>query len=250
MNPTAPRATSVATPDLAADDPRLLISALVDGDTAAVEGACAAWRDDRAARERWHAYHLIGDALRSDELAARPAHDVEFLASLRARLADEPVPPALAPKLPVRARHSWLAPTALAAGFVAVAGMLVLTRLSAPEAPEARETRETREAREATGPVLAVAPAPSTVVGMSGSAIGGTGVTLAAAGSAQQLLVQGGLIRDARLDSYLRAHREALGSTPVALPGGAPRNVEMLLPVASAIARPVSPAAAAIAPAR
>lgn len=217
MNPNAPRAPSSAAADLAADDPHLLISALVDGDVAAVEGGCAAWREDAAARERWHTYHLIGDVLRSDELASRPARDADFLAGLRARLADEPVLLAPAPRPPARARHGWLAPVAVAAGFVAVAGVLLVTRLSAPEA---------------TGPVLAANPAPSVVAGN--------------AATAQPLVVEAGLIRDARLDSYLRAHREALGGVPVALPGGAPRNVEMLLPVSRATA----PAAASTALAR
>ena len=39
----------------------------------------------------WHAYQLIGDVLRSEDLAAEPAADEAFLVALRARLADEPV---------------------------------------------------------------------------------------------------------------------------------------------------------------
>jgi sigma-E factor negative regulatory protein RseA len=221
MNPTAPRASSSAAADLAADGPHLLISALVDGDAAAVEGACAAWREDAGARERWHTYHLIGDVLRSDELAARPARDAEFLAGLRARLAHEPVVLAPAARSPARARHAWLGPVAVAAGFVAVAGVLVVTRLSAPEA---------------SGPLLAANQAPSAVVGK--------------AAAPQPLVVEAGLIRDARLDSYLRAHREALGGVPVALPGGAPRNVEMLLPASTVTAPATAPAAASNALAR
>ena len=34
-------------------------------------------------------------------------------------------------------------------------------------------------------------------------------------------------IRDARLDEYLRAHRDAMAGGPAALPGGAPRIVEV-----------------------
>jgi len=34
------------------------------------------------------------------------------------------------------------------------------------------------------------------------------------------------MLRDARLDEYLRAHREALAGSPVALPGGALRSVD------------------------
>ena len=48
------------------------LSALVDGelDPAAAVRACAGWRDDAGCRATWHAYHLIGDVLRSDDLAS------------------------------------------------------------------------------------------------------------------------------------------------------------------------------------
>jgi hypothetical protein len=59
-----------------------------------------AWRDDARARETWHAYHLIGDVLRSEELAHAPARDEAFLAGLRQRLAAEPAILAPAPVRP------------------------------------------------------------------------------------------------------------------------------------------------------
>jgi sigma-E factor negative regulatory protein RseA len=223
MNPPASRAVppdADGAVDPSADSPHLSISALADGEAAAVEPACALWRDDTQARERWHTYHLIGDVLRSEELAARPARDAAFLAGLRSRLANEPVLLAPTPQPVTRVRHRWLAPAAVAAGFVAVAGVLVVTRVSAPEA----------------GPQLAAAPAAKPVASL----------VSAAGGPDQPLVVEGRLIRDARLDSYLRAHREALGSAPAALPGGAPRNVEMLLPVGPGLA----PAAASTAAVR
>ena len=68
------------------------LSALADGevDAAAAASLAAAWRDDAMLRRRWHAYHLIGDALRSEELAAG-AGDAAFLRRLRERLDREPV---------------------------------------------------------------------------------------------------------------------------------------------------------------
>ena len=36
---------------------------------------CESWRGDGELREDWHAYHLIGDVLRSDDLAIAPARD-------------------------------------------------------------------------------------------------------------------------------------------------------------------------------
>ena len=85
------------------DARRQLLSSLMDGELTADDAAeaCQLWRQDAQARSDWHAYHLIGDVLRSDDLASAPAHDAAFLQALRQRLADEPVPlapqPALAP---------------------------------------------------------------------------------------------------------------------------------------------------------
>ena len=66
---------------------------MVDGEaeTAAVERLCAAWSDEPAARASWHAYHLIGDVLRSDDLSSDAKRDAIFLHPVRARLSTEPV---------------------------------------------------------------------------------------------------------------------------------------------------------------
>ena len=72
---------------------RRILSALADGDATDGEAARAfqAWRDDPDARATWHGYQLIGDVLRSEDLASEPRTDEAFLMALRARLADEPV---------------------------------------------------------------------------------------------------------------------------------------------------------------
>lgn len=158
------------------DARRQRLSLLMDGELPhdEVAGACAQWHQDAEARQEWHAYHLIGDVLRSDDLAARPARDEAFLQALRLRLADEPVPlvPVAAPRRP----RNWLvAPVAVAAGFVAVAGVMVVMRMGAPE------------------PAAAVLAAAS---------------PLPAAASAV-------LVRNAQLDRYLSAHRAlASGAMP------------------------------------
>jgi sigma-E factor negative regulatory protein RseA len=38
------------------------------------------------------------------------------------------------------------------------------------------------------------------------------------------------LIRDAQIDAYLRAHREARGSSAAAVPGGVMRSVDTIVP--------------------
>lgn len=187
------------------DDPRHeALSAMADGEASPheAEQMCAAWRDDAEARGRWHTYHLIGDVLRSDELARPAAHDAAFLERLRGQLAQEPVilapQPVPAPAQVRRARQRWLFPAAAAAGFVVVAGVLVVTRLSAPD--------------PAGGAVLVNAPAaPSTVP-----------VPSFAAGAE--------MIRDAELDAYLNAHQSARGSAAMAVPGTGLRNADVVVP--------------------
>jgi sigma-E factor negative regulatory protein RseA len=198
------------------------LSALMDGelDGDAAARACGHWRESGDARSSWHAYHVIGDVLRSDDLASDPARDAGFLEAFRARLKDEPV--VLAPRPlghtgePVVAhvangergrRWAWMAPSAVAAGFVAVAGVVMLTR-----APGV--------AVEATGgPSLAqVSPA---VRPMTASALMDS---TAQAGEPQALIASGKLIRDARLDRYLAAHKQFAGSSALGVPSGFLRN--------------------------
>ncbi len=187
----------------ASDLRRLQLSSLMDGESPGdeVDGVCAQWRQDAQLRVDWHAWHLIGDVLRSDELAARPTRDAAFLNALRERLAAEPVPlaPQPLPEADVprhpqvangfvaqgllaasqprrRAARGWLmAPAAMAAGFVAVAGVTLVVRNSAPEQ---------------TAATLAKAEP----VGTAASAV---------------------LVRNAQLDRYLSAHRAlASGAMP------------------------------------
>ncbi len=196
-------------PAFHAAEQRLWLSALADGEADAAHPACALWRDNAEARQAWHAYHLIGDVLRSDDLALAPTRDAAFLAGVRARLAAEPV--VLAPTLPQRARQRWLLPASMAAGFMAVAGVLLVARNSAPDAAS-------------PGGVLASASS-------SGSSLAGR--QLPSPASAQGLVAEQGLIRNARLDEYLRAHQAARGGTVVVAPGGTLRRADTTLPPAA-----------------
>ena len=206
------------------------LSALADGelDDFAVASGCAHWRDDAKARAAWHAYHLIGDVLRSDDLAAGSARDAAFLRALRLRLADEPVvlaPPLRNPGLDEvmaaasgaasgatssAGRHGtrwrWMASSAVAAAFVAVAGVLVVTRpANAPVSPA------TAVASLLRADPVAAAPMTSAPVL---AAIGGP------AADTQALVASGDFIRDARLDRYLAAHKQFAGSSALGVPSG------------------------------
>ena len=202
------------------DARRQQLSALMDGEADPADWArtCAGWRHDPAMRADWHVYHLIGDALRSDELTSQGQHDEAFLSALRGRLAAEPVPlapaqqgrtaatlPAAAvaaaePALQVvnlpttRRRSHWLmAPAAAAAGFVAVAGVLVVLR----------GTGAGTGAPDAT-PMAVALPEPAHGV----------------------MPVTSTLIRDSRLDGYLAAHRRVPLGVSMAVPGGMARTVD------------------------
>ena len=206
-------------PDPSPDKQRAALSALMDGDDSASGEACRAWRGQAAARADWHAYHLIGDLMRSDEHRADDVRDARFLAAVRARLAAEPVvlAPTPAAALPAantlaRARRArrWMAPTAVAAGFVAVAGVLMVTRVSTPDVAATALTAS------AAAPVSGVVPATVAAPPVSPSQAGGEGAPA--------------MIRNAELDRYLAAHRQyANGATQVA-PGGAVRNAAATAP--------------------
>lgn len=112
------------------------LSALVDGacDEQETSRALALWRQSAAAREAWRSYHLIGDVLRSPELAVSSDSEA-FMQSLRSRLASEPVPLAPSAAAPTTTQGTaparvvsineaihrrWGAPMAVAASFMAL----------------------------------------------------------------------------------------------------------------------------------
>lgn len=190
---------------------RQALSSLMDGDWTGPESAspCAAWRDDAEARATWHAYHLIGDVLRSDDLAQPAARDQAFLQALRQRLAEEPVPLAPAPLVaaepiltvdaatpatPVqRLRRSWqrrMAPAAVAAGVVAVVSVVAVTRMGGNGGWPA-------------GGVMASGGASGNGLVLVGGDRGGAGVPAA-------------VLRDSRIDRYMAAHRKLANDVVVA----------------------------------
>jgi sigma-E factor negative regulatory protein RseA len=120
------------------------LSALADGESTAsdVARACASWKDSAQARAAWHDYHLIGDVMRSEDLAEASGSEA-FLRNFRSRLAQEPVVLAPQPSTAQRAaaaeasaaprkRLAWAGPFAVAAGFVMVVGALVSSQIIPP----------------------------------------------------------------------------------------------------------------------
>jgi len=173
---------------VAADPLREALSALVDGeaDAAAAGDGVSQWRDDEDAKATWHAYQLIGDVLRSEDLAGGH-RDRVFLQRMHARLIKEPALLAPAPDLPQAAPaahggvlHRWAVPVGLAAGVALVLGTLLVVR----QGPGA-DGAVLADAK----PVLSLQP-PVELVAVAGSSSSPV------------------LLRDPRLDRYLAAHKQ------------------------------------------
>ena len=179
------------------------LSALADGevDAAAAGAACAAWKTDTELRRTWHAWHLIGDVLRSEDLASSAERDQRFLVALRGRLALEPVvlaPASAAAAAPGRrAGGRWLLPSAVAAGFTLVVGTFVVLGPTGAPAPATTLARVTPPAVES--PVV-----PASV--------------REPAAPVQAVAVNGRMIRDPRLEPYLVAHKQFAGTSALGVP--------------------------------
>jgi sigma-E factor negative regulatory protein RseA len=185
-----------------------LISALADGQLTGeafargVEVATA----DPVARETWHTYHLIGDVLRSGEHVAG-ALPGEFLGRLQSRLQQERAP----------------APGALSG---AVGG--------APRQGAAQAANDTSFRWKLVAGVASLTAM---------AAIGWTaaGSLLAKPDQGQLAAVPGGtvlaetqrgvMIRDARLDEFLAAHRQLGGASALQMPAGFLRNATFEGPI-------------------
>jgi sigma-E factor negative regulatory protein RseA len=207
--------------DRSSDSSRRILSALADGDATDSEAARAfqAWRDDPGARASWHAYQLISDVLRSDDLACDPAADEAFLVALRARLADEPVvlaPQARADAVPAAMPHAvnasagaargrWQGPLTMAAGFLVMLGGLSVV------GPFKHGSDAQLASTAASGPVLA-----------AGNNAGVVATSI-------QTPAQSKAAAD-QLAPYLAAHRQSTMSGPFQMSGSDIRNASLVQP--------------------
>lgn len=169
------------------------LSSLVDGelDPAAADSLLTRLCRDAELRNEWVTLHIVGDALRSSEVAA--VHSTSFCARVAAALENEPT--VLAPRPPQASRSGtlrrYLAPGVAIAASAAVIAFVAVPLLQSP---------------------ATVAPSQQVAV---------TAVPTAAPSAAEASRRAAATVANARaLDVYLAAHREL--ASGVALPRATP----------------------------
>ncbi|MGE5450966.1 MAG: sigma-E factor negative regulatory protein [Acidobacteriota bacterium] len=201
---------------------REALSALADGQAQAsdVSRACSAWRDDAQARTTWQAYHLIGDVMRSDDLA-HGSDGGAFLSKFRDRLAQEPVvlapaastrPSVERPAAPIALqRRSWAGPMAVAAGFVMVVGAVLSIQMGGPKGADSREMAQAPMVSGTRGvpsaPALSdnspIALASANAAVLAGMPVQGGNVSVEGASFSRPDAAAPVLIRDPQVDQLL-----------------------------------------------
>jgi len=175
------------------------MSALADGELRgdAFAQTMAACEQDPALLTSWHDYHLIGDVLRSPDLRVTSTAS-PFLTRIQSRLAQETVQPAAPTEvslpMPVASQAAANDPVfqwKMLAGMASMAAVAMMVwTLAVPTS--------------STGPQLAQSPASTDSVLVASP--------------------QGTIVRDARLEELLAAHKQVGGNSALQMPSGFLRN--------------------------
>ncbi|SDP18284.1 anti sigma-E protein, RseA [Rhodoferax sp. OV413] len=203
-------------------DPQDTLSALADGQLRGEAFAQAVEQvaNQPEAQATWHAYHVVGDVLRSNEFA-ECAGDMDFLARFQSRLAQEPA----------------LVPMVNAANLIAIKAYASSAEavFDAENAPVDVAANEPRFAWKLVAGLASLVA----VVAVSWNVLGGLGATPPAAQLAQavtepvaqvqQTVALAGaepqvMLRDARLDALMAAHKQVGGTSALQMPAGFLRN--------------------------
>ncbi len=197
---------------------REMLSALADGQLQgeAFETALAFSADDGEGRVTWQLYHLVGDVLRSPDLA-RPV-DPAFMSRLRGQLELEPLHP-LSTASRVSSDIQVVAPVFQEAANASVFRWKMVAGVASLAAVAAIgwTSLSSIQGVGAPGPQLAVAP-----VGAGGQ---GAPVMAVADSDGQQVM-----IRDPRLDELLAAHKQFGSTSALQMPAGFLRNATFETP--------------------
>ncbi|TFY96504.1 sigma-E factor negative regulatory protein [Ramlibacter rhizophilus] len=175
-----------------------MISALADGDLAGARASATLdlLCSDPAAEEAWHCYHVIGDVLRSPDLA-RATPRADFMQALSKRLAEEPRP---------------VVPVAVPLGLV-----------EPPIDADIRPTAEPANDPVFRWKIVAGAASLAAAFAVSWSMLGAPGAPVGpqlASVPANELM-----IRDAQLDELLAAHQQLGGAGALQMPASFIREV-------------------------
>jgi sigma-E factor negative regulatory protein RseA len=154
---------------------------------------------DHEDRASWSHYHLIGDALRSDDLAVNPAASSMFLAGFAARFEQEPH--VLAPAAMPVARRLLALRRRVVPAFAVAAAAATLTWIVVPQLQGGTGVTQVASLQSHGDSVQRVAMASVPAV-------------------TAQPVQDGNIIRDASLDQYLEAHQQ-FAQQPV-MPGSMP----------------------------
>ena len=199
------------------------LSALADGqlDDEAFEQAMQ-FAHEEEGRASWQLYHLVGDVLRSPELAHH-ADNGAFLQRLQQRLADEPVPgrpvqeslqAAVPLQVPVvsEAANASVFQWKMVAGLASVAAVAVVGWSS----------WSSLQSTSTGASMAALSSAPSAPVALPAAV-----PVLAQAGNAS---VEPIMLRDPRLDELLAAHQQFGSTSALQMPARFLRNATFEAP--------------------
>ncbi|MDO5692190.1 MAG: sigma-E factor negative regulatory protein [Pseudomonadota bacterium] len=196
---------------------REAVSALMDGRLQGGDASAALrMMASEEACECWRLYHLVGDVLRSTDLAAC-GHDSAFVSRLSARLRQEAQPVAVPAPSPIQVRDvaqpaandgvfRWKMVAGLAS-FAAVAaiGWGAMGSIG----PQPGHGAQLAQAGSAAPTRIVTLAAPVPVTMASGALEADAGAVM---------------LRDARLDELLAAHRQTSGATALGNAAGFLRN--------------------------
>ncbi|MGF6755300.1 sigma-E factor negative regulatory protein RseA [Paraburkholderia sp. GAS42] len=178
------------------------LSAFVDGELSGEEHLnkfiADLNRDDRAA---WSDYHLIGDALRSDDLAVSPVASKAFMAGFAARFESEAH--VLAPAAIPVARRLLALRRRVVPAFAVAAAAATLTWVVVPQLQG-----------------VGSAPGGAQMAAVSSDSMQRVAMASVPAATARPVMQEANIIRDANLDQYLEAHQQ-FAQQPV-VPGSMP----------------------------
>jgi len=217
------------------------LSALADGELSDEEWASAL---DFAAtdegRETWRVYQLVGDVLRSPELARQTHDDGAFLARLRQGLAQEPLHGAVSPVATITAEQApqmgqeihpsaAFAPKAAANDSVFRWKMLAGVASLATVATLAWSTWSSGQAPSGQQWAV-VAPVANPVAVASTKVVPLAAPTTVTAANTSVSSAPQVMLRDPRLDELLAAHQRFHGASALQLPADFLRNANFESP--------------------